>query len=120
MIGIIIAGSRDFNDYDLLKSTLDLYNFDPQKHEIVSGCAQGADSLGEKYAKERGLQVKRFPADWQQHGKAAGPIRNEKMAQYAKGLIAFWDGESRGTKNMIGLAEKYGLKVKIVIYRKQN
>lgn len=62
------------------------------------------------------LQLNTFPADWNKHGRAAGPIRNEEMAQYADALIAFWDGKSRGTKSMISLATEYSLKIKIHHY----
>jgi hypothetical protein len=69
--------------------------------EIVSGKARGADTLGEQYAKEKGIPVKEFPADWNKYGKAAGPIRNEEMARYADWLIAFWHPDCKGTTNMI-------------------
>lgn len=84
--------------------------------EIVSGCAVGADKLGERYAQERGFQIKRFPAEWSLHGKAVGFIRNEEMAKYSDALIAFWDGVSRGTKHTIDLAEKHGLKIKVCYF----
>jgi hypothetical protein len=57
-----------------------------------------------------------FPADWKTHGKAAGPIRNRQMAKNAEALIALWDGNSRGTKNMIETATKLGLKVYVKRY----
>ncbi len=119
---IIVAGGRDFTDYALLSQTLDavLQRYTFSKLQIVSGCCCGADSLGEHYAAAHGIPVKRFPADWLQYGKAAGPIRNRKMAEYAsKGegiLVAFWDGKSRGTASMIRLAEKCGLRIKTITY----
>ena len=69
-----------------------------------------------KYANERGYPIKQFPADWNKYGKSAGYKRNEEMAKYADALIAFWDGKSKGTKHMIDLAKRYGLKVKVVIF----
>lgn len=94
--------------------------------EIVSGQQQsvhttdrgrtekyGADYLGELYAKTRGIQLNRFPADWGKHGKAAGPIRNKEMAEYATHLVAFPSKTSRGTKNMIKLAEENSLEVRV-------
>jgi glycerophosphoryl diester phosphodiesterase len=115
---VIVAGSRDFNDYELLKRKLDnaLKNRVNEGIEIVSGTARGADRLGERYAAERGYAIKRFPADWDKYGKRAGYLRNEEMAKYADALMAFWDGESRGTKHMIDLAHKHGLKVIVVKY----
>jgi len=76
--------------------------------QIVSGTARGADKLGEAYAYSHGLSVKRFPADWESHGKAAGVIRNAEMAEYCDAAIIFWNGVSKGTKNMITNMEKIG------------
>ena len=76
---------------------------------MVSGTGRGVDALGERYAAENGLPVKRFRPDWNQFGRAAGPMRNRDMAEYAEALIAIWDGKSRGTGNMIQTAEKLGL-----------
>jgi hypothetical protein len=105
---VIIAGSRDFTDYNLLKTKIDHMRFDGQFKidEIVSGAACGADQMGENYAANNNIPVKEFPADWNTHGKAAGPIRNKQMAEYADALIAVWDGKSKGTKNMIETMNK--------------
>lgn len=113
---LIIAGGRYFNDYALMKRkcTFLLKNTNSETIEVVSGGATGADSLGERFAKENNYSIKRFPADWNMHGKAAGPIRNKQMAEYGTHLIAFWDGKSRGTKGMIELAKKHNLKIRIV------
>mgnify|MGYP003680350350 FL=1 len=106
---VIIAGSRDFTDYTFLKKMVDkLYK--NETIEIVSGGATGADALGERYAREKGYTIKPFPADWEVHGKAAGPIRNRQMAIYGDHLIAFPLGShSKGTSNMIKEADKLGL-----------
>ena len=109
---VIIAGCRDFNNYNLLKSTCDNILKNQEKIEIVSGTARGADQLGEQYAQEKGLEIKKFPADWETYGKRAGFLRNAQMAMYADALIAFWDGQSKGTMNMIELAKKHGLKTR--------
>jgi hypothetical protein len=116
MFKVIVAGGRDFADYDLLKSKLDnlLVNRDPV--EIVSGTARGADKLGEFYAKRSQLAVALFPADWDLYGKSAGYKRNAQMADYADALVAFWDGKSRGTMHMINLAKSAGLQVRVVNY----
>lgn len=120
---IIIAGGRDFKDYDYLKNRCDdvLHDFIEGNTflvdvEIVSGGARGADSLGERYAAERGYPIKQFLPDWDKYGKAAGYKRNAEMAKYADTLIAFWDEKSRGTKHMIDLAREHGLKTYITIY----
>lgn len=114
---VIVAGGRDFFDYNFLKEKVDnILSSIKDEIEIVSGNAKGADELGERYAKERGYKIKRFPANWTQHGKAAGPLRNEEMAKYADACICFWDGSSRGTSNMIDNAKKYKLKLRVVNY----
>jgi hypothetical protein len=115
---VIIAGCRGFNDYGLLKERCNYYLKNYNNVEIVSGCANGADKLGEKYAYDKTLPVKRFPADWSL-GKRAGPLRNDTMARYADALIAFWDGKSAGTANMIDQAYREGLKVKVVMYNSE-
>ena len=115
---VIIAGCRDFADYELLKEECDFYlqNQKPEDIVIVSGHASGADALGEHYALERDLQLETYTADWKAHGRAAGPICNAQMASVAHALIAFWDGKSRETKNMIDTATKRGLQVAMVRY----
>ena len=113
---VIIAGGRDFNNYELLYKTCNKLLSGIEVKEIVSGGApNGADSLGEKFAKEKGFHIKVFKANWK-YGRAAGPIRNKEMAQYADYLIAFWDGKSKGTKSMINLAKSFELKVSVCKY----
>lgn len=117
-IKIVIAGGRDFKDYKSLKKRVLYYigNMNMNDVTIVSGGANGADSLGERFAKEFGYNLKRFPADWDKHGKSAGFIRNAQMAKYADACIVFWDGKSRGTKHMIDLANKEKIKLRVVEY----
>jgi hypothetical protein len=112
---VIIAGGRDFNDYEKLRTYCDHILEDQTEIEIVSGTAKGADQMGERYAIERGYKVTRFPADWSK-GKSAGYIRNEEMAKYGDALIAFWNGHSMGSKHMINLAKQYDLKIRIFNY----
>jgi len=118
---VIIAGGRDFNDYERLKKVMD--NCPYEVTEVVCGKARGADSLGEKWALERGVYVEYFVPDWEGLGKRAGFARNADMAEYAcengsdNGLlVAFWDGVSKGTKSMIDLATKKGMLVKVIKY----
>ena len=98
---IIIAGSRDFVDYEDLCKTMIHSNAAKKITELVSGGARGADRLGERWAKENNIPIKQFIPEWDKLGKRAGMVRNEQMGNYADGLLAFWDGESRGTKYMI-------------------
>lgn len=114
---VIIAGSRTFNNFDLLLEKCDHYlQAQAPNVEIVSGQATGADKLGETYAQLKGYPIAKFPADWDTHGKSAGYKRNVRMAEYADALIAFWDGKSKGTKHMINIAREKGLMVRIVRY----
>lgn len=116
---VIIAGTRTFTDYTLLQRECNHLLSEKQcTHNIVvvSGTARGADTLGERYARERGFQLRRFPADWDKDGKKAGMLRNYRMADKADALIAFWDGTSRGTANMIDIARKKKLPVRVIRY----
>lgn len=113
---VIIAGGRDFKDYDLLKFTCDHILKGQENVQIVSGKASGADTLGEIYAKEKSFSIAEFPADWDKYGKSAGYRRNSDMATYGNVLIAFWDGKSRGTKHMIDLAKSNFLTVRVQNY----
>ena len=130
---VIIAGSREFNDFPkLMNSSIEILTEISKKRDdldrirIVSGTARGADKLGEQYAKIAGYELSKFPADWDGLGKRAGYVRNAEMAKFAVEddsygvLIAFWDGQSRGTKHMIDLAKKYGLEVHVVNYKENN
>lgn len=119
MFRVIIAGSRDFSDYDFLSCVMDrlLSNYAQEDIQIVCGMAKGADTCGERYAKEHGYKIRYFQADWDRYGTAAGPIRNEEMARNADALVAFWDGKSPGTKSMIQLAQKYNLQIRIKKYK---
>lgn len=119
MIKVIIAGSRNFYDYDIVEDTVVSYFMSrgilKENVEIISGGARGADSLGEQLAKSYGLKLTIFPAQWDAYGKAAGMIRNKEMADYAIEnsdkaiLFAFWNGQSRGTKGMIDIAKRCGI-----------
>lgn len=113
---VIVAGGRYFNNYKLLTERLDYYISNKSNVVIISGTAKGADSLGEKYALEKGLETERYPADWNSHGKSAGYIRNKQMSEVADAVICFWDGKSRGTKHMIDIAISKEIPLKIVRY----
>lgn len=113
---VIVAGSRTINDYALVGTKLNecFANWSTDQVEIVSGGARGVDRLGERFAKEYNLPCKVFPADWNTYGKSAGYKRNVQMAEYATHLVAFWDGQSRGTKHMIDIAEKKGMPIRVI------
>lgn len=126
MFRIIIAGTRTFDDYALLRKTMcNLFgHVPPSQMEVMSGhCLTGADHYGEVFAKRNGIRLTLFPADWKKYGKAAGPVRNRQMAEYAAPdgyCVIFWDGKSRGSRNMIAEAKKAGVKTVIVMYENKN
>lgn len=117
MTRVIIAGGRNFSNVMLFRNTIRKYLLDIKDEiEIISGGCSGADTMGEWFAEDNNLKLTVFEADWDKYSRAAGPIRNEKMAKYAaesdRGiLIAFPIGKSPGTRNMIKLANQYGLEV---------
>lgn len=115
-VPIIVSGTRTFADYELLCAWLDVMQVSYGRIQIISGGATGADALAERYAKECNVPIKVIKADWAKHGRAAGPLRNKYMASIGQVLVAFWDGKSRGTANMIEEATTAGLKVHVVHY----
>lgn len=114
---ICIAGTRDYHDYETLCFLIKKSGF--KITEVCSGCAKGVDALGERWANENNVPIKRFPANWKELGRAAGPSRNYEMARYADGLIAICMNESPGTMNMIMCAESQYIP-SIVLHIKEN
>lgn len=104
---VIVAGIRYsdpdaktiFDDYALVAKAIEDSGFDVT--EVVCGKAVGADTLGEQWATMKGIPVCEMPANWNRDGKAAGPIRNKAMADYADAAVIVWDGTSKGTYNMV-------------------
>lgn len=109
---VIVAGSRSWTDYTAICDAMREHF--PNATEVVCGMAKGADALGARYATEHGIAIAKFPADWNLWGRAAGPIRNGEMAQYADALLAFWDGKSVGTAHMIRLMEQRKKRVVVI------
>ena len=113
---VVIAGCRDYNNYDEAKAYIDFCLSNIRKENnivIVSGCASGADAIGERYAKENGFKVEKYPADWKTYGRSAGPRRNKQMAEVSDYVICFWDEKSRGTKSMLDFAREYNKPIRI-------
>jgi len=121
---ILVAGGRDFDDYELLMTTLlNIIDDIIDTVEIVSGHAPGADSLAEKFAKQFNILCKTFPADWDKYGKLAGPIRNSQMIDYISHsynpvVVAFWDGKSKGTLDTIKKAQQKNITPHVIYYNK--
>ncbi len=119
---VIIAGGRDFNNKIVFSEEVDkiVEELGIDNIEIISGHSSGADSLAEVYAKKHNIPLKIFPAEWKKYGKAAGPIRNKQMLDYSleeeSVLIAFWNGISKGTRNMIDRAKNEKTDIRIIHY----
>lgn len=127
---VIIAGSRSFRDYNLLEQKCDkILNSITDEIWVISGTAEGADRLGEKYAQKRGYYLLECPANWddikdkprsqigttksgKKYWKLAGIERNRRMAEIGNALIAFNLNHSSGTQNMILEAQKKDLKIR--------
>lgn len=109
-IKLAIVGSRTFNDYALLKSSVSCFEISL----IISGGAKGADALARRYAEEHNIPIKEHIPDWTKHGKAAGFIRNKLIIGECDEVIAFWDGQSKGTQHDINLAQEAGKPVCVV------
>jgi hypothetical protein len=110
---LAIVGTRTFNDYELMKSKLsDLPGIDL----IISGGAEGADTLARRYAKEHNIEMIDFLPDWDKYGNAAGPIRNEMIVKACTHIVLFWDGESPGTKSSLEFAKKHKKRYRLIQY----
>lgn len=113
----VIFGSRDFTDFNLLSTIIESTNSykNGDITEIISGGAGGADSLGSRFAREHNIPLVLMLAEWAIYGRGAGYLRNTKMAEHADKGICFWDGQSRGTKQMLLECKKRGIPV--LLYR---
>ena len=114
----IIAGSRNIEDYEILKSVMSKIEWVPSA--ILSGGAKGVDRLGESWAHQNCIDLTIYEAEWDKFGNSAGYKRNELMANNAEALVAIWDGSSKGTKHMIDLATAHGLKIYVHNIGKEN
>lgn len=121
----LVVGSRTFNDFERMCAVMDRLLCNQESVFIISGGAKGADQLAERYAAARGFPCRVFPAQWNKYGKGAGYRRNEEMHLFlashaSRGVVAFWDGQSRGTAHNFPLAGKYGSPVRVILPRKEN
>ena len=111
-VRIAVVGSRKYNNYKQLCRVLD-HTFKGKSVTIVSGGAAGADTLAERYARERGYEFEVFKANWRKYGKSAGFKRNVEMLKTCHGIVAFWDGISGGTKHSLEVATRFKLPGKV-------
>jgi hypothetical protein len=115
MSRVIVAGGRDYTCGPNFLQIMEQF-VDPDNDTLICGMAPGADTEALNWMMARRGAFVKYPADWARHGKAAGPIRNKQMADNADVLVAFWDGESAGTANMIRTALNNGLEVHVYHY----
>lgn len=111
-VKILVSGDRHWTDKDYIFQKLDEISILTPPTIIIEGCAPGVDSIAEEWAKERGIENEHFPADWDRYGRAAGPIRNQEMLTTEPDLLVAFHpdlAQSKGTRNMVGLAEKAGV-----------
>lgn len=111
---LLICGDREWDDIESIR----LFVLEVKPSVIIQGMCRGADLLARQVAIEEDIPFEDYPADWEKHKKAAGPIRNSQMLKEGKPdrVGAFHDNidKSRGTKDMIKKAEKAGVKVTLV------
>ena len=107
-INIAVVGSRTFEDYDKMKSILDVFVGIHLEKDIciVSGGAKGADSLGEEYARKNNLEFLCFMPEWGKYGKVAAFLRNKDIVKASDRVVAFWNGKSAGTKHTLDEARR--------------
>lgn len=117
---LAIIGSRSFNDYELLKETLNQIIKEKRLNIglIISGGAKGADSLAYRYSIENQIEFKLFKAEWEKYGRAAGIRRDSDIINDCDLCIAFWDGKSRGTSHSISLCSKQNKECIIISIQK--
>jgi hypothetical protein len=121
---LIIAGSRTLDPDTVYDTLVEFFGVNDKLYnsitEVVSGTAKGVDTVGELFAFNADWPVKQFPANWTKNGKAAGYIRNAKMADYADALLLIWDGVSKGSGHMKRLAEREGLTIYEIVLDKSK
>ena len=111
---ILICGGRDYNNWlKFCEVMSEYFAWDRYDLELISGGARGADSLAEQWAKEYGVIITVFPADWKTYGTRAGYLRNVLMADQNPDLVIAFPG-SKGTAMMVKIARERGIEVQEV------
>jgi len=107
---VLITGGRNFDNRELLETTLDAVHASVPLSILIHGAANGADTLAGEWASRKGIEVVACLADWKRYGRAAGPIRNRAMLELAPDLLVAFPG-GKGTDDMISAAEKKGIPI---------
>lgn len=115
MLRVLICGGRNYTDFERIRTALFDLGGSKAIEVVIHGSVRGADQLGGLAASELGIPVRVVPADWNLHGKAAGPIRNQKMLDehHPNLVLAFPDPTSRGTWDMVRRAKVANVEVRI-------
>jgi predicted Rossmann fold nucleotide-binding protein DprA/Smf involved in DNA uptake len=109
---ICVAGSRKIKDKELVLKAL---SYAPQMTTLVSGGAEGVDTIAEEIAKEQNIPIERYLPDWHTHGKKAGYLRNRTMVDHCDFVIVVWDGNSKGSKHTMDIAIEKGKPVLVIM-----
>lgn len=115
---LAVVGSRTWKDWLMVRQEIN--KFPCLETEIVSGGAAGVDRMAKDVAERDNFSYTEFRPDWNKYGKRAGAVRNKQIVDYCDKLIAFWDGQSKGTKISIDLAEKAGKLLKVYNPRREE
>lgn len=108
-VRLLVCGGRDYTDKAKIYNVLDILHEDYDVDVLIDGAARGADSFASQWAKDRGIENLRFPADWKAHGRCAGPKRNRRMLEEGTPGMFVAFGGGRGTQNMIEQAQDWGI-----------
>lgn len=117
MIKILVTGDRDWYDKEMIESALRAY----QPCSLIQGGARGADTIADIVATELGIESTTVKANWKEHGRAAGPIRNREMLKYKPDIVLAFHNDiisSKGTRDMCRASIKQGIKV--ILYSEQD
>lgn len=115
---VLITGSRSFDDYDRMLNVFQKIDEKFSHYDMIvllsGACPTGADRMAENIAESLGWNVERYPADWKKDGKAAGPLRNQRMIDEKPDIcVAFPTNASRGTWDCVRRAEKADVFTKV-------
>lgn len=108
---LLVCGGRDFSDMKLVNETLNELHGRKKITLLIHGAARGADSLADRWAFRAEIPRKEFRADWSMHGRAAGPLRNQKMIDEGKPEMVLAFSGGRGTADMIRRAKAANIPV---------
>ncbi len=120
-MSIMVTGSRGFGSQEQVRTWFEAITWALGPSLLICGGARGVDLWAEQVCRELGWEIMLFTPEWDKLGKRAGFVRNQKMveevAKRGGTVLAFWDGESRGTQHAIDYAEKLGIGARVILRR---